>query len=195
MGGVCIVLNGASSVGKTSIALALRDRWPGPLQVSGIDTFLICQSDSFFGDGSPAPGFAWVPTTIDRVPAFDIVVGPLGRGLERAAQRFWRACADVGLDQVVDDVWLTAEQALEFKSLMTGVNVLWVGVICPIEVIEQRERDRGDRRVGQARGHAHLVHTWTTYDIEVDTSLLSPAACASAILDVLALRGLWVGPV
>lgn len=40
MGGVCIVLNGASSAGKTSVALALRDRWQGPLQISGIDTFL-----------------------------------------------------------------------------------------------------------------------------------------------------------
>lgn len=189
MTGVCIVLNGASSAGKTSIALALRDRWPGPLQVSGIDTFLVCQAESFFDvDGSPAPGYTWVPTTVDGVPAFEIVAGPLGRRLERAAQRFWRACADEGLDQVVDDVWLTEERALEFKSLMAGVNVLWVGVTCPIEVIEQRERDRGDRRVGQARGHAHLVHRWTAYDIEVDTSRLSPTECASAILDALLHR-------
>jgi chloramphenicol 3-O phosphotransferase len=188
MSGVCIVLNGASSSGKTSIALAIRERWKGPLQISGIDTFLMCQSEQFFGDGSPAPGFAWFPTTVDAVPAFDIVAGPLGRGLEQAAQRYWRACADAGLDQVVDDVWLRAEQALTFKSVMAGAEVLWVGVRCPIEVIEQRERDRGDRRVGQARGHAHLVHQWTDYDVEVDTSLLSPAECASTILGSLVRR-------
>jgi chloramphenicol 3-O phosphotransferase len=88
----------------------------------------------------------------------------------------------------VDDVWLTAEQALAFKSVMAGAKVLWVGVRCPIEVIEQRERDRGDRRVGQARGHAHLVHQWTDYDVEVDTSRLSPAECASTILDALRRR-------
>src|SRR5580658_2503349 len=185
MSGVCIVLNGASSSGKTSIALALRERWTGPLQISGIDTFLRCQSEQFFGDGSPAPGFAWVLTTVDGVPAFDVVAGPLGRGLQQAAQTFWRACADQGLDQVVDDVWLTAEQALSFKSVMAGADVLWVGVRCPIEVIEQRERDRGDRRVGQARGHAHLVHRWTDYDVEVDTSRLSPAECASTVLNAL----------
>jgi chloramphenicol 3-O phosphotransferase len=185
MGGACIVLNGASSSGKTSIARALRDRWPGPLQISGVDTFLTCQAEPFFGDGKVAPGFAWLPTVVDGIPAFEIVAGPLGRGLQRAAQMFWRACADEGIDQVVDDVWLTEDQALGFKSLMAGANVLWVGVTCPIEVIEQRERDRGDRRVGQARGHAHLVHRWTDYDVEVDTSRLSPAECASAILDAL----------
>ncbi len=188
MSGVCIVLNGASSSGKTSIALAIRERWKGPLQISGIDTFLMCQSEPFFGDGSPAPGFAWVPTTVDGMPAFDIVGGPLGRGLQQAAQAFWRACADWGLDQVVDDVWLTAEQALSFKYVMAGADVLWVGVRCPIDVIEQRERDRGDRRVGQARGHAHLVHQWTNYDVEVDTSRLSPAECASTVLDALSRR-------
>jgi chloramphenicol 3-O phosphotransferase len=188
MGGICIVLNGASSSGKTSIALALRERWRGPLQISGIDTFLKCQAETFFGDGSPAPGFAWIPTVVDGAPAFDIVAGPLGRGLQQAAQRFWRACADQGLDQVVDDVWLTAEQALSFKSVMAGTDVLWVGVRCPIEVIEQRERDRGDRFIGQGRGHAHLVHRWTDYDVEVDTSRLSPPECASTILEALLRR-------
>jgi chloramphenicol 3-O phosphotransferase len=188
MAGVCIVLNGASSSGKTSIALALRDRWPGPLQISGIDTFLLCQSESFFGDGSPAPGFAWIPAVVAGMPAFDVVAGPLGTALLRTAQVFWRACADEGLDQVVDDVWLTEDQALGFKSLMAGAHVLWVGVTCPLEVIEQRERDRGDRRVGQARGHAHLVHRWTGYDVEVDTSHLSPVECASIILDAIIRR-------
>jgi len=107
MSGTCIVLNGASSSGKTSIALALRDRWHGPLQVSGIDTFLPCQAKSFFGiagisgrgaalraqfgvDLTEAPGFTRVPTVVDGHEAFDIVPGPLGRGLQRAAQKFWR---------------------------------------------------------------------------------------------------------
>lgn len=62
------------------------------------------------------------------VLAFDIVAGPLGGRLDRAAEWFWRACADEGLDQLVDDEWLTDEQAFEFKSLMAGTNVLWVGV-------------------------------------------------------------------
>jgi len=88
----------------------------------------------------------------------------------------------------VDDVWLTKEQALEFRSLMAGLNVLWVGVHCPTEVIEKRERDRATGIVGQARGHAHLVHSWAGYDIDVDTSLFSPSECAASVLDELGRR-------
>ena len=90
-----------------------------------------------------APGFTRVPSVVDGREAFDIVAGPLGRGLLRAVQKYWRACADEGIDQVVEDVWLTKDQALGFRSLMAGLDVVWVGVHCPTEVIEQRERDRG----------------------------------------------------
>ena len=141
-----------------------------------------------------APGFTRVPSVVDGHEAFDIVAGPLGRGLVRAVQKYWRACAEEGIDQVVDDVWLTKDQALGFRSLMAGLDVVWVGVHCPTEVIEQRERDRGDRIVGQARGHAHLVHSWTDYDLEVDTSLLSPDECAASVFDEMARRGSLPGP-
>jgi chloramphenicol 3-O-phosphotransferase len=48
--------------------------------------------------------------------------------------------------------------------------------------LEQRERDRGDRMVGQGRGHAHLIHQWPTYDVEIDTSVGTPQAAASTIV-------------
>ena len=53
MAAVCIVLNGPSCSGKSSIAAALQDRWPRPLQSTGIDTFLASQSERFFAiDGT-----------------------------------------------------------------------------------------------------------------------------------------------
>jgi chloramphenicol 3-O phosphotransferase len=94
----------------------------------------------------------------------------------------------------VDDVGLTKDQALGFRSRMAALDVVWFGVHCPTEVIEQRGRDRGDRFVGQARGHAHLVHSWTDYDLEVGTSLLSPDECAASVLDEMARRGSLPGP-
>jgi chloramphenicol 3-O-phosphotransferase len=54
----CVVLNGASGSGKSSLAARLQARWPRPLQVAGIDTFLAAQSESFFGiEGRIAEGF------------------------------------------------------------------------------------------------------------------------------------------
>ena len=57
MTATCIVLNGPSSSGKSSIAAVLQELWPGPLQVTGLDTFLAAQSRPFFaGDGRTVAG-------------------------------------------------------------------------------------------------------------------------------------------
>lgn len=190
MTGRCIVLNGASSSGKSTIACALQEMWPGPnpLQVSGFDTFLSCQPREFYGiGGETAPGFSWRATTVDGRTAQQIVTGPLGAALIRAAQTYWRACAEEGFDQLIDDVWLSREQALGLKDTLKDFDVLWVGVQCPLELLEARERSRTDRPVGQALGQAHLVHSWTSYDLELDTSKRSPAECVQAIFAALGM--------
>ena len=111
MTATCIVLNGSSCSGKSSIAAALQRLWPRPLQVTGVDTFLASQSKRFFAhDGRMVDGFSWIPTTVDGQPAFKTVPGPLGLGMIRASHAYWAACADAGLDQVIDDVWLVPDQ-------------------------------------------------------------------------------------
>jgi Chloramphenicol phosphotransferase-like protein len=111
MTATCIVLNGTSCSGKSSIAAVLQELWPRPLQVTGIDTFLASQSARFFAsDGRVVAGFSWIPVTIDRRPAFDVEPGPLGLGMIKASHAYWGACAAAGLDQVIDDVWLVPDQ-------------------------------------------------------------------------------------
>src|SRR5215472_19226398 len=153
MTATCIVLNGTSCSGKSSIATALQELWPRPLQVTGIDTFLAAQSKRFFTfDGRGAAGFNLVPVTVEGQPAFDLVPGPLGLAMIRASHAYWAACADAGLDQVIDDVWLVPDQPAGLQNALFAANVLWVGVHCPLVVGEQRERERGDRIVGTVRG-------------------------------------------
>ena len=189
MPATCIVLNGTSGAGKSSIASALQVLWPGPLQVTGIDTFLASQSRKFFAmDGRYVDGFSWIPTTVDGQHAFDIVPGRIGLGMITASHAYWAACAQAGLDQVIDDVWLVPQQQAGLRRALATANVLWVGVRCPLPVAEQREKDRGDRPVGNARGQHALVHSFRRYDVEVDTSLASPQECAHAIIAELQAR-------
>jgi len=189
MAATCIVLNGTSCSGKSSIAAALQELWPRPLQVTGIDTFLASQSQRFFAiDGRVAAGFGWLPVTVDGQPAFDVVPGPLGLGMIKASHAYWAACASAGLDQVIDDVWLVPDQPAGLQDALFAANTLWVGVHCPLAVAERRERERGDRIVGTARGQHVLVHTFRTYDVDVDTSVATPQECAEAILTVLDAR-------
>ena len=181
----CIVLNGTSCSGKSSIAAALQELWPRPLQVTGIDTFLAAQSQRFFAAGGRvAAGFSWIPVTIDGQPAFGVVPGPLGLGMIKASHAYWAACAGAGLDQVIDDVWLVPDQPAGLQDALRAANPLWVGVHCPLALAEQLERQRGDRIVGTVRGQHAVVHTFRKYDVDVDTSVATPRECAEAILAV-----------
>jgi len=189
MTATCIVLNGTSCSGKSSIAAALQERWPRPLQVTGIDTFLAAQSKRFFAiDGRVAAGFSRVPVTAGGQPAFEWVPGPLGRGMIKASHAYWAACAGAGLDQVIDDVWLVPGQPAGLRDALLAANTLGVGVHCPLALAEQRERERGDRLVGTVRGQHALVHTFRKYDADVDTSVATPRECAQAILAALDAR-------
>ena len=121
MAAACIVLNGPSCSGKSSIAAALQERWPRPLQSTGIDTFLASQSDRFFAiDGTLTDGISWVPTTVDGMPAYDIVPGGLGLGMIRASHSFWSSCVEAGLDQVIDDVWVIPEHPRGWSGRCRG---------------------------------------------------------------------------
>jgi chloramphenicol 3-O phosphotransferase len=189
MTATCIVLNGTSCSGKSSIAAALQVLWPKPLQVTGIDTFLASQSKRFFAlDGRVVAGFSRVPATVDGQPAFRWVPGPLGLGMINASHAYWAACADAGLDQVIDDVWLVPDQPAGLQDVLIAANTLWVGVHCPLAIAEERERERGDRILGTVRGQYAAVHTFRRYDVDVDTSVATSQQCAEVIFALLDAR-------
>jgi chloramphenicol 3-O phosphotransferase len=63
--------------------------------------------------------------------------------------------------------------------------VLFVGLRLPRELAERRERERGDRGPGGAAAFYDLVHAHAVYDLELDTSVLSPEECALQIKNAL----------
>jgi chloramphenicol 3-O phosphotransferase len=86
---------------------------------------------------------------------------------------------------------LIVEHIIDFRAwreylarLLDGLDVFLVGVHCDLAEIDRRERDRGDRRIGEGRSHVEsdLIHTFGPYDFEVDTTNAVPAAVAAAEL-------------
>ncbi len=69
----------------------------------------------------------------------------------------------------------------EYVTLLALFDLITVGVFAPLDVLEFRERQRGDRMIGLARWQYHRVHKDITYDLEVDTSEATPMECASFI--------------
>lgn len=113
--------------------------------------------------------------------AFRIETGPLGQRLMSGMHRSAAALAEAGLDVIVDHVILEAEWVAECRRLWQPYRSLWVGVRCPLEVVIERERARRDRTLGQAEAQYAVVHSWGPYDLEVDTSVLSPDGAADRI--------------
>jgi chloramphenicol 3-O-phosphotransferase len=73
--------------------------------------------------------------------------------------------------------------------VLRDLPVLFVGVRCPVPVLEQRELARGDRDVGQARRPSSRVHGHGAYDVEVDTHASSVETCADTVRSGLPRSG------
>lgn len=93
------------------------------------------------------------------------------------------AIARAGNNVIVDHVLQEPSWVSPCAEAFTGLAVVFVGVHCSLDVLESREKARGDRDMGLARYQYDRVHSHGTYDVEVDTSKMSVRDCALLILD------------
>ncbi len=155
-----VVLNGAPRSGKSSIAEAIQERFEGIWMNAGVDVARRM---------TPArlqPGIGLRPGEPDHQ------VAPHVQLLYAALWETVLAHERLGLNVAVDVGIYDDGVAADARRLLGDAPVLWVGVRCPLEVLEARG--------GKARWH-DVVHTQLDYDLEVDTSQLTPDQCAAAI--------------
>jgi chloramphenicol 3-O phosphotransferase len=172
-----IVLNGGSSSGKTSIARALQEVLPGVWLTFGVDALL----EALPGRGEdPRSGLVLEPDGA-------VTVTPEFRALEDAWYRGLAAMSRGGARLILDEVLLAgAAGQRRLRDALDGLSVLWVGVRCDPLVAAVREEGRPDRITGMAAAQATKVHAGVSYDIEVDTTTRSAAACAGQIAEFAA---------
>jgi chloramphenicol 3-O phosphotransferase len=179
MSGKLILLHGTSSSGKTTVARAVQRLSDEPWVLLGIDAFWNAIDERWMEHGARASeGFVWTEDA-------KIVPGPVGQrlaaGMRAALSAFARAENSVLVDDVfIDPTWLDA-----WRAELAGLEWLLVGVFAPVEVLEERERVRGNRIAGEARAQVDEIHRGIEYDLTVDTSRQSPEDCAQAILAAL----------
>ncbi|MEZ5775361.1 MAG: chloramphenicol phosphotransferase [Hyphomicrobiaceae bacterium] len=181
--GRVILLNGVGSAGKSSIARAL--------QVVARETFLHVAMDAFL-DMLPAAlfdhpeGLVFETRTVDGRPEVVIHTGPAAERALVGMQHAVVAMAQAGNNLIVDDVMLGDTMA-EYRRLLAGIVNHAVGVHAPLDVLEARERARGDRMIGLSRWQFPRVHAGIAYDLEIDTASATPEACARLICERLGL--------
>ena len=152
-----IILNGTSSAGKTSIAKELQARLDG--------VYLHFKMDVFW---------YMVPSDIE---ANSENFPKLKQAIIQSAE----ALAANGHNLIIDIVTMP-EQLAMLRETLSDYDLHTIGVKSDLAVTERRELARGDRKIGLARSQHADIHNGTVYDYEVDTSYITAAEAACAII-------------
>lgn len=188
MPGTIIFLNGTSSAGKTSLAWALQEKLREPYQHIALDQFRDGMPPGYRGLNAPAgtPGERGLNVVPIDGPGGDVITevrfGADGLRMLRGMRRAIASFAGAGNNVIIDDIILTPAFLEDYLEALVGLSVYLVGVRCPLHVIEAREAQRLGRFPGTAESHFDICHAHGQYDVEVDTSVDSPAACAEKVL-------------
>lgn len=170
MTGTIIMINGASSSGKTSILEALQSILEDPFLNAGIDKFIWM-----------LPGRYLDQPLWNDVLGQATTAGLLGHRLFSGMHHAIAALARTGNHVIADHVLVEPAWITECARLFSDLPAYLIGLRCPLAVLEEREKSRRDRTLGQARAQYNLVHAHGFYDLEVDTSILSAEECAIKI--------------
>lgn len=147
-----IFLHGASSSGKSTLARALQDRIELPLWHISI---------GHLRDAGVLPlarvkagAFNW---KLMRKPFFD--------GFHASLAAYAQAGNNLILEHILD----TPGWQGELAQLFAPFDVLFVAVHCPVDELNRREAERGDRPAGSAEQDFHTIHRERVYDLEVQS--------------------------
>jgi chloramphenicol 3-O phosphotransferase len=183
-----IILNGAPRSGKSSIVAAIQDTFDQPWMNLGADVWVRRVTPPRF-----RPGIGLRPG--GERPDLEPFVVTSFAGLYDSIAAHCRQRLNVVADVGHHDAYSRPLGILEASARqLDGLEVLFVGVRCPIEVIMAR------REASKAQGEDHYVigsaddpvpepvrrwqdevHRPGIYDLEVDTSILTPEECAAEI--------------
>jgi len=150
--GKIIVINGPSSSGKTTLALALQKQLDIPFIRFSFDLFI--DHEAFPTEQIKSGKFSW---------------GQMRPSVFRGLHQCLPALATAGNNIIFDHIIETKAWLNELNSLISGLDVFFVGLQCSLAELERREIQRGDRRPGEARRDFETVRGIPTYDLELDS--------------------------
>ena len=163
MPGSIILLNGASSSGKSTLAQALQVQLPAPFWHYSIDHLLSANI---------------LPRT--RIDSGEFPWSGMRQQFFEGFHNSIPALATAGNRLIVEHIVETRAWLERLLRLLAALDVFFVGVHCPLHELERRERIRGDRRIGEARADFEVTHTSGRYDFECSST--EPASAVAARL-------------
>lgn len=150
--GKIILVNGASSSGKSTLCRALQASLGEPFWHYSID---------HFRDTGVLP--------MRRIENGEFPWSGMRAAFFEGFHRCLPALAEAGNNLIVEHIVETKAWMTRLVQFLAPFDVFFVGLHCPLSELEKRELERGDRRPGEARQDYDLVHAFGTYDIEINS--------------------------
>ena len=166
--GPIIYLNGVTSSGKTSIVEALRQRG---------DTDFYYLSDDIFDDHIIDVEYG-APDYWEKLSEAVFL-------MYHTARLFSDHGKTVVIDSMLMESDAFAPHCQRMLEIFRGYPLSVVEVYCPLEICRQRNLIRADRQEMQSHQQAAVMAKDVPYALRLDTSLLSPDACAAQIAAIL----------
>ena len=180
--GSIIILNGASSAGKTSLGKALQEVLTPTYMLLGIDIFWLALPPSQLDlDKVTAECYTWGYEDVDGNKYFRVRPGPILDAAMKARFHAVRQYLERGLSVVADEVFWSFDWVLESAKAFAGFDAYLIGVYCDENELDRRETERGDRATGWGRGSQYFAHKNMQYDLTVDTTHKTSNECAHQI--------------
>lgn len=166
-----VYLNGTSSCGKTSVAKVLQKLRQEPYFYFSIDTLLSSLAEE---DLQAIMGKRVYRQKLNWEAIFEGYFASLA------------ALANSG-NNVIADCPVYSEGLANYFSKHLGLinKKLVIKIDCPLSVLEDRERARGDRAIGVAKGQFDGIHSHLSFDLEVDSNKQTPWEIASIISEAI----------
>ena len=150
--GKIIVINGPSSSGKTTLALALQKQLDVPFIRFSFDLFL---------DQNALP----VEQIRKGIFSWDLMRPYVFKGIHQCIPALATAGNNIIFDHIIETkAWLD-----NLITLISELDVFFVGLHCSLPELDRREALRGNRNKGEAQRDLRTVHSITSYDLELDS--------------------------
>jgi chloramphenicol 3-O phosphotransferase len=179
--GQIVILNGTPRSGKSSIIAVIQETFAGLWMNLGVDRFMQMTPARY----QPGIGLRPGGERQDLEPFVPILYSAMYESIAAHSRLGLHVVVDVGHH---DAYSIPRGILADCARRLSGLPALFVGVRCPIEVIMERRRStswNAESAPGEVpepvRRWQREVHLPGIYDLEVDTSVLSPSACAEII--------------
>lgn len=159
-----ILLNGASSSGKSTLAKALK----AYMKVSKKEDCAVISIDDF------------LDMTINQ-PIYEDDVFEISPLLCQKALGILKSGHGVIIDHVITSERIYKQLTEELKEY----TLILIQVTCPLNELEKREKKRNDRYIGSAKASCEYLYPKTGYDLTLNTLESSPKVCCAKICELI----------